>query len=481
MGQAARSIELEWGLSDPQIEAFEACESDRLHVAFIGGINSGKTHWGALASLEHICLHGEPGEEFWILNRSYKLLKSVTFKAFRHVLKEFAAQSGISPAIIAENKQERTITLWNGVIVRMVTTKDPREIQGVSLFGAWGDEFASWPRESVENLIKRIRHPRLKSQCFWTTTLAMSSPWVKEIFGAHQTDPSHWACIFAPTSDAYPWVLPGYTEMVRRTMSPNRAAQALDCNWDVVGAFGRIFQGFAYDQHLQLYRPRPTTRNFLSIDFGFLAPHALFIANNGEDDWDRARDVVYDEEIGVEVPLPQFCDNILAKLARWKVKPPEAIYVDPAGTARNEQTQETNVDILRRKFPNSQVKWVRRAVLTVKENQWEFIRWRLLTPDAWLMGRKHAEPGDGHPRIFFSSTLDRTNPRAIVYAMDNFRYHRDRNDYYVIGRYDQECKPQTHAVDALCYYVANRYGRAHQIYQTQKDYTREGRRGRVSH
>lgn len=460
--------------SAPQIAFIRQIADPALEtVAMIGGVGSGKTTGGGAGAMRHCLRHGYPGAKFWIGNVDYTLALEATFAAFKAQCDAFEQLTG-QPVIVDENKNRHLYTLCNGVEVSLISYTKPKKIQSVTLFGAWMDEFASTTQQVYEAMHERLRDPRALNKMILTTTLREDAQWIRTVLDTG--DPSI-GLTFAPSSESYPWIKRGYVSRLRAMMSARRAAQQLDCDWHVVGGFGRTFSDFDEHKHIAAYSPRATTTVYIAVDFGYTAPHALLIANNGYDRAEMAIDVVFDEVIGHDVITPRFFDQIRQRLNYWGIHQPAAFYVDPAGKQRDRHTGKTDIDQLRRAFPHIPIRWTKDNALVQKESQWEFIRWRL-DPGAVPDPSNLLLDADGRPtststtprriHLYFANRLAIDDDRGIRFAMSNFRRAQDRNGHYLAGIYDPECAEQVHAVDALCYYVANRYGRDHQIYQVRK-------------
>jgi hypothetical protein len=159
---------------------------------------------------------------------------------------------------------------------------------------------------------------------------------------------------------------------------------------------------------------------WIALDFGFANPFVcLWIWSDGQ------RHVVVDEYVQAMRTMAEHLEQMEAR--PWGVV--KKVACDPAGAGRNEQTAESNVQLLRRR--GYQVRYRKSLIVEGLE-----------------MVRSALRPASGEPRL-------RVHPRCVrlIKALKGYRYAEEGSELPVKdGEHD-------HLIDALRYYFVNRAAR----------------------
>ncbi len=183
---------------------------------------------------------------------------------------------------------------------------------------------------------------------------------------------------------------------------------------------GSVFPEFDPDTHVREMSLSGDAELTLSLDFGFSAPFVcLWIATQND-----GRIFVIDEYVRKEMRV----HDHLREIASRPWPPTSRITCDPAGSARNEQTARSNVQLLRAEGYNVKFRGSRIA-------------------DGVALIAAAISPAHGPPTLFI-------HPRCgiLIKALRSYRYASEGDETPLKdGEHD-------HLIDALRYFFVNRSG-----------------------
>ena len=145
---------------------YDFLRSERRFRAFVGGVGSGKTYAGCLASL-HATKESERGA---VVAPTYPMLKDAVIPTWNEL-----AEGGMADF----NKAEMRCTMNNGAEVLFRSADKPDRLRGTNLGWFWMDEAAMCGEEVWDILMGRLR---LDPGTAWITTTPRGHNWVYDTF-----------------------------------------------------------------------------------------------------------------------------------------------------------------------------------------------------------------------------------------------------------------------------------------------------------
>ena len=143
------------------------------HMAFVGGIGSGKTRCGAekfgdIAFRNRGCMHG-------IYAPTYRMLEDSTKRVFLDV----TASKGIA---YKYRPSDNSMLLFGDTKIIFRSMDDPEHTRGPELGGAWIDEGGQMStRKAVDRIAGRVRDPSASEPCVLHTTTPFGFNWFHDM------------------------------------------------------------------------------------------------------------------------------------------------------------------------------------------------------------------------------------------------------------------------------------------------------------
>lgn len=318
-------VTLNWTLTPPQ---YNFITNDDKYRLFMGGIGSGKTATGWMASSIH-CFNN-PGCFGAIVVPTYPMLRDV-------ILREM--YRWIKPEMIKGeyNETKKELTLINGSTIIFRTADNPRSIErlrGPTMSWFWIDEITLLNKTVFDIMIGRLRQPGYELRGWMTGTPKLN--WVYDTFIKNEMQecfvikdiPTH-SNIFNPK---------GYVESLERQYTGNFYEQ------EILGKFVS-FEGLIY--HVEPYQiitdaqlTALTNRAFHNIvygvDFGFRNPSAVVVMAEY-----AGRYYVVDEFYQRNVMDEELIGIIQSKMDYWGVG---KVMCDPSAPASIEKFRRAGIN-----------------------------------------------------------------------------------------------------------------------------------------
>lgn len=380
----------------PSQRRFLASRARRLLLR--GGFGSGKTSINIEKTLDlSIANPGLPG-----------IMVSATYQQLdRTMLVEFAKR--VPKEIIRKHHEtKRYFILVNGSTIYYGSADKPDSLDGPTLAWATCDEIRIWKAASWRTVVSRVRHKEAKlPQVAATSTPAMG--WMHDVFG---TDKPNQESIATSTLENKHNLDDGYVDDLIATFSPRQLRSLLHGEWTL--AEGAVFDEWNPDRCLIDWTIQPHARTVLGIDFGVRKP-AVILAQILSFDWATpggvipAGTIILADELHVdETPTVRLVDRIRD---RWPGLTFDAIYVDPAGNARDQNSGMPSVYTLESAF-GKVVRWS-----TEPDERW--------IPNGIALLQGAIAPSTGAPRVRVARALadpKTRSKRGVVAMLEGLRY-----------------------------------------------------------
>lgn len=263
---SSQEVNLNWTLTDPQ---HKFISSDAKYRLFSGGIGSGKSATGWIATVIHVL--NNPGCFGAVVVPTYPMLRDVILREMYKWLK---------PEMIKGeyNETKKELTLINGSTIIFRTADNPRSIErlrGPTMSWFWIDEITLLTKTVFDIMIGRLRQPGYELRGWMTGTPKMN--WVYDHFIKNEMpdcfvikDISTHSNIFNPK---------GYVESLEKLYTGNFYEQ------EILGKFvsfeGLIFHIEPYQIITDIQLKSLTNNTFYNIvygvDFGFRNPSAISV------------------------------------------------------------------------------------------------------------------------------------------------------------------------------------------------------------
>ena len=374
-------------------------------VMLSGGYGGGKTRCGAEAVLDLIVAN--PGVAGLVVSPTYRMLTRTTRVALETVLPR---------QIYKAREADAEWRVVNKARIYFGSADKPGSLEGTNVGWAWVDEARLIKAESWRTIVGRVRDPSAKrSQIIVTSTPAMG--WLHDEFGEHR--PGLRERFVATTRANASKLAPGFVEELERTFTKRQARALIDGEFTL--ASGAVFEEWSPTRNLVPWEIQPNLPTYLMIDFGVRKPAVLlaqvpsFDIFVGGQTIQRGTIVIADELHPDETPTVRLVERIRD---RWPWLSPTAIYCDPAGNARDQNSGMPSVHTLETAFGSVDGAGRRRVRFSTDPEE----RW---IPNGVALMQGAVSPSSGPPRLVVARQLadpKSRSKRGIVAVMEGARY-----------------------------------------------------------
>jgi len=233
------------------------------HKAFIGGIGSGKTFFGALWAM----MQSQGKGDGMVLSPTYRMLEDVTQKEFFGFLERHGA------TYHHDRSRGQVITPQGTIFLR--SAENPDRLRGPNLTWAWGDEAALWREETFKVLLGRLRMNNAHS--LYTTTPAGFN-WLWKYFVDEPGDRFRYV---QGSSRENPHLDAEFVNDLEDAYSTEFAAQEIEGRF--VAFEGMIYSEFNRHVHVQDFDVPDGWPRYRAIDYGYTNPLVCLWGATDED------------------------------------------------------------------------------------------------------------------------------------------------------------------------------------------------------
>lgn len=398
-------------MREQTIELFGAqcdfVDSDADEKALCGGVGSGKSYAGAVATYLEIL--EQPGIVWLVTAPTYTILKDATVRTYLEVIPE---------DLIADfNRADLNLRLVNGSEVLFRSAHNPERLVALNVGGWHCDEAALISEDAFKRGLGRVRQPGYRTKIFLTTT-PRGFNWFQRYVAGWPVGKK----LFYASSLDNPHTPPVYKERLLQVYRGEFLKQ--EVYGQFVFAEGLVYPEFQPAVHLAdcpFNEQRPVE---LAIDFGFsLSPTAVLAIQQDGFGNVFVIDEIYatgrlDEDIVAELRGKPYWGRITA------------VVCDPEAPDRIER--------------------LRRLGLPARPAE----RTKIGDGIAAVRSLLAARPGEGVPFIRF----DRERVQMLPIEMGQYRYAEPR----VVGGVERNVSAEpidayNHTLDALRYWVMSRH------------------------
>jgi hypothetical protein len=372
---------------------------------FSGGYGAGKSRTGAEKVLDLVAAN--PGVSGLVVSPTYQMGRRTVREALRTVF---------PGRIYTERAADKEWQCVNGARIYFGSADKPGSLEGTNVGWAWVDEARLVGAEAWRTISGRVRDKRAKlSQVIVTTTPAMG--WLHDEFGTEV--PGVRERIVASTRENAANLSVGFVEELERTFTKRQARALIDGEFTL--ASGAVFEEWSPTRNLVPWEIQPNLPTYLMIDFGVRKPAVLlaqvpsFDIFLGGQTIQRGTIVIADELHPDETPTVRLVERIRD---RWPWLSPTAIYCDPAGNARDQNSGMPSVHTLETAFGSVDGAGRRRVRFSTDPEE----RW---IPNGVALMQGAVSPSSGPPRLVVARQLadpKTRSKRGIVAVMEGARY-----------------------------------------------------------
>ncbi len=308
----------------PTISQWEFLNSKTKFRLFLGGIGSGKTSVGWMASLQE-CIN-QPGIIGIIIAVNYPMIRDVIWREMPNWMPDKAIQKF--------DETHKEIDLTNNSKILFRSADNPRQIErlrGMSIGFFWIDEVTLMPEIIWKILIGRLRQPGMKYSGLLTGTPKMN--WVYDTFIDPKTctkSDEFFVLKEIPTfSNIY--LPPEYIKSLKEQYTGQFYEQ------EILGKFVS-FEGLIYDLKPASIIELPKykyNKIVYGIDFGFTNPSAVIVLGEYLNKY-----YVLDEFYQRRITDDELTDIIKQKQDIWGVG---KVFCDPSAPASIEKFQREGI------------------------------------------------------------------------------------------------------------------------------------------
>lgn len=403
------------------------------------GVGTGKTQWGSVEALVNMARF--PGKYGLIVAPTYRMLKDATIPKIQMTLDAFRKVNGFS-LVQHWHKSDMILTVLGGGEVRLRSSDDPDKIRGPDYAWAWFDEASMMMNQDMIWDITTSRMRAVADPRIWiTTTPRGNDGMLRMVHEQIAAGNPHYCYSQVPTFQNI-LLPPGYCDRMKEEYSEDFyrqevLAEIVEGSGTVFGRmFSRTTHMVEFDLAREVRRKSDAWDIYVSIDWGDVYNHAIYVAHHRE----KELDFVFGELLKDNGTIDQFREE-LAEDVRKFPKMPKQIFTDPTGQSYNGKLRK----LLKYKVPVN-YDWrtnVRDIAFGV-----ELCKRRLLS-------------ANGKKRTLFAANLlrqpqNRGKGRGIILSLENYKYQSSRDGFAWRDKFVDDSW-HNHAVDAWRYYIINRY------------------------
>lgn len=403
------------------------------------GVGTGKTQWGSVEAESNMVRFA--GKYGLIVAPTYRMLKDATIPKITATLEAFKRVNGFS-LVDHFHKSDMVMTVLGGGEVRLRSSDDPDKIRGPDYAWAWFDEASMMMNQDMIWDITTSRMRAVADPRIWiTTTPRGNDGMLRHVHEQIAAGNKKYVYSQVPTFSNI--LLPaGYCARMKDEYSDDFyrqevLAEVVDGSGTVFGRmFGRTTHMVEFDISRELRRKSEAWDLFVSIDWGDVYNHAVYIAHHRESDVD----FVFGERLLDHATVDQFRELVVEDIRKFP-KQPKTIFTDPTGNQYNAKLRT----MLGRKVP-------------------VHYEWRTNVRDIAFgveLCKRRLQSASGKKRMLFSADLlrspnNRGNGRGIILSLENYKYQSSRDGFSYRDKFADNSW-HNHAIDAWRYYVINRY------------------------
>ena len=234
------TVELDWSTATENKAQLGFIEDvEHRHVAFIGGLGSGKTWSGSMKTILYGLQH--PGGLLGVMAPTYRQLRDSTMREFFKLLPQ--------EMVAKWNRSEYELTLKNGTEVLFRSLENYDAIRGIEFAFIWIDEANLVSHKAWKVAIGRLRQPGFPHRAIVTTTpRGKTMNWLYEEFVLKPSKQSlSRASYHARTRDNIQNVGEAYIADLEASYTGDFAQQEL------LGEFVDIIEGRVYPEFQRQY------------------------------------------------------------------------------------------------------------------------------------------------------------------------------------------------------------------------------------
>lgn len=392
--------------------------------AIVGGIRSGKTFVGAVMAAVLSNNFDCPG---LICANTYGQLRDSTLLGAEAAWDRMGIRH-------AYNENKKYVYLdGRRHFYRSLETFD--NLRGVEAGWAWYDEASYGSLEAYKVVLGRLSHEKGPRVIFLTMT-GRGKNWIQEYF-IDDVESNHTLAktrhiMIGISTDSNTALPKDYLDLIKGSYSGRFASQEI--GGQLVDMEGSIFN-IPESQYID-YEPNFENGYEVAIDFGRRRPAVLFIQ-----EFEHGKDVIYDAALP-ERPNGILIDDLCNLVDMHSDYYPITIYVDPAGDSGNTHTYETDISVVKRRFPESRIKYTFIPSLRRKETQ-------IAVLDNRFQKRQ----------LFISKKLRKRKPgeyTSVITAFQDVSHPKEKSGKPVSNTFEKDGLLE-HPIDAACYWGVNKY------------------------
>lgn len=398
--------------------------------ALVGGIRSGKTFCGA--HLAWRMTHAFPNIPGIIAANTYPQLRDSTLMQAKQAWDMVGAK-------YKHNESKNRIEM-NGAVIYTRSVKEIDPSRGLQAGWCWFDEAAYGRKYDYDVLMGRLE---LEPNAMFLTMTGKGKNWVHDHFvedlisHPHLND-SRFIISGINTKDNTN-LTKNYISLLENNYSGNFARQEM--GGELVTMEGAVFE--ISEENLIEYKFNRERSYDLQVDFGYRRPAVIFVQETEKGG--KPADCFFDA-ILPENPNGTQIEHLCNMIKERKYGDPYYIYCDPAGDQGSPHSNLTEIEYLRKRFPNSHVMYsynkMDRKIETGIMILHNRIMKRQILFNKNLRRRKHGEYCSligAYMDIQYPETRSKRSPMPSYYEKDDVNDHPvDAGRYWAINKYPIE-------------------------------------------
>lgn len=290
-------------LFDKQFEAFK---QEKPINCYIGGIQCGKTTWGALRMFASMCKYTSEDDNFIVAAPNYKILSQATLPKLR----KFIGKNG------TYNKVDAEFRLSTGARCFVRTATNPESMEGITnVRRVWIDEAGLVSLYFFENAMGRAA---FREAPIDLTTTPYSMNWLCKLVKDAKEGKRDDTAVTELLSIDSPYFPKAEFERQKKLLDARRFKMKY------MGAFGEM-EGLVFDI-INVCEPTALpagTKYYAGVDWGYIDPFALMILAKTPDN----RLFLVDEFVKTHQTIEDMVRVAKQKMAVYKI---EHFYCDPS-------------------------------------------------------------------------------------------------------------------------------------------------------